>query len=65
MTFQSYVLFVNGEPKRSADRAATLQDLAAEYMRPDATISIRLPTLGDSMPRFLAYSFEEKRWSET
>ena len=64
MPLNSFVLFVDGEPVRTASTIEPLQDVAAEYMRPEADLKIRRPVTGDSHPSFLRYEFELKRWSE-
>ena len=65
MPHQTYMLFVNGEPKKSAEGVEHLQDFAGQFMRSNASIKIRVPTDGTSIPKFLSYSFEEKQWRES
>ena len=66
MSYQStFVVLVNGEPKRAGDSLVFAKLAAQTYLRPGSPVTIRCPSPGGNSraePILLAYDYDRQAW---
>lgn len=61
----TYVVLVNGEPKRAGDTLVFAKQAAQSYLRPGNPVSIRCPSQSSdarALPVMIAYDYDSQTW---